>query len=164
MNRRYTAEHYLGILEKARKLMPQIGFTTDLIVGFPGETEEDFEQTLSLVRAAGYDSAFTFKYSPRKGTPASKMPDQIPEEIKTERILRLIAEVEAGTRAVYEQLLGTRQIVLTDGVSRRGKNSVTGRIDRGITVNVNAQDTAPGRLIPVTITELRHNTLVGEEG
>src|SRR5699024_9635684 len=109
MNRGYSREYYLELVGKIRESVPGISLTTDLIVGFPGETEDDFEETLSLVKEVGFDSAFTFIYSPREGTPAAKFPNQIPEELKKERIYRLIEVQNEITKQNMEALVGTEQ-------------------------------------------------------
>src|SRR5271156_3129018 len=111
MHRGYTRERFLGIIEKLRRVQPRMGITTDIIVGFPGETEEDFEQTLSLAREAQFDNAYIFKYSPRKDTPAAVMPDQLPQAVKEERLARLLEEINAIGRRRYDERVGeTMQI------------------------------------------------------
>ena len=114
MNRHYDKEQYLLLIEKLRKAIPDIGITTDIIVGFPGETEEDFLETIDVVKKARYDSAFTFIYSKRSGTPAAKMPDQVPEEIKSERSAKMIELGHRKQKAYEEKLLGTTQEVLME--------------------------------------------------
>lgn len=162
MNRRYSAQRYLQIVEQARALMPDIGLTTDIIVGFPGETEADFEQTLDLVRAARFDSAFTFKYSPRRGTKAAQMDNQISAQVKKERIVRLIALQDEITAGVHQQLVGTRQVVLAEGPAARSPGQYAGRIDRGVTVNFKSQTDVTGQLVPVEITQAKRNTVMGQ--
>src|SRR5688572_18798714 len=119
MHRGYTRERFLGIIEKLRRVQPGVGITTDIIVGFPGETEEDFEQTISLVREVEFENAFIFKYSPRKDTPAATMPDQVPQKIKEERNQRLLQFMnEIGSRK-YNQYVGRQVEILVEGVSKR---------------------------------------------
>jgi len=162
MNRRYTREKYLGIIEKARSLMPDIGLTTDIIVGFPGETDQDFEDTLSLVHQAQFDSAFTFKFSPRRGTKAYKMENQITAQVKKERIVRLIALQDAVTAKIHQSLVGTDQIVLVEGEAARSPGLYAGRIERGITVNFKSDRDLTGLLVPITITQAKRNTVMGQ--
>ncbi len=127
MRRGYTAERFLEILAQLRAVQPSIGVVTDIIVGFPGETEEDFQETINVVREARFDSAFIFKYSPRKYTVAAEMPDQVPMEMREERHARLMALVNEIARESYQQKIGTIQEVLVEGVSRRNVNRLQGR-------------------------------------
>jgi tRNA-2-methylthio-N6-dimethylallyladenosine synthase len=120
MLRRYTREDYLGVVERLREAISDIALTTDLIVGFPGETEVDFDETLSLVRKVGFDGAFTFKFSPREGTPALRLPDPVPEELAGERLERLISEVRRVAGARNAALVGTTHEVLVEEVAKRG--------------------------------------------
>lgn len=163
MNRRYTTETYIGLVEKIRKAIPDISLTTDLIVGFPTETEEDFEDTLRLVRTCRFDSAFTFNYSPRKGTKAAEMEGQIPQEVMTERIQRLISLQDEMTQENYKAYLGKTFDVLVEGVSRRDENQLMGKISQGITVNFIKEcvDDLVGKIVPVEIQSMGHNTLRG---
>ena len=162
MNRRYTREDYLRKVEKLRAAVPGIGLTTDLIVSFPGETEEQFEDTCSLVREVGYDAAFTFIYSPREGTQASRMPGRIPDDESTRRIEKLIREVEASTARVHESMIGKQEFVLIEGLSKRDPNKVSGKGTRNITVTLDGTADDIGKIIPVTITSAAVNTLRGE--
>ena len=162
MNRRYTREDYLRKVEKLRTAVPNIGLTTDLIVSFPGETEEQFEDTCSLVREVGYDAAFTFIYSPREGTQAARMPGRIPEDESSRRIEKLIREVEASTARVHESMIGKQEFVLIEGISKRDPNKVSGKGTRNITVTLDGTSEDIGKIIPVTITSAAVNTLRGE--
>ena len=162
MNRRYTREDYLRKVEKLRKAVPGIGLTTDLIVSFPGETEAQFQDTLSLVREVGYDSAFTFIYSPREGTKAAQMPGRIPDEESSRRIGLLIKEVEASTARVHESMVGKTEQVLVESISKRDSAMVSGKGTRGITVTMNGTEADIGKIIPVSITSAAVNTLRGE--
>ncbi len=162
MNRRYTREDYLRKVEKLRAAVPGIGLTTDLIVSFPGETEEQFEDTCSLVREVGYDAAFTFIYSPREGTQAARMPGRIPDDESTRRIEKLIREVEASTARVHESMIGKQEFVLIEGLSKRDPNKVSGKGTRNITVTLDGTADDIGKIIPVTITSAAVNTLRGE--
>jgi tRNA-2-methylthio-N6-dimethylallyladenosine synthase len=161
MNRGYTREHYLGLVKMLRSLVPECALTTDLIVGFPGETEEDFKATLDLVEEVGFDSAFTFLYSPRKGTPAATMPGQVAGGVKKERFSRLL---EAQNRRSLERnraLLGRVEEVLAEGPSKTHKDVLTGRTRGNKTVNFRGENVSPGNLVPVEITEVRTFSLGG---
>ena len=122
MLRRYTREGYMECVERLRKAVPHLSLTTDVIVGFPGESEADFEETLSAVREIGFDDAYTFKFSPREGTPATRMPEDetIPDEVASERLARLIETVRAGSRSRNLRMLGERKEVLIEKEARRG--------------------------------------------
>ena len=162
MNRHYTREDYLRKVEKLRAAIPDIGLTTDLIVSFPGETETQFEDTLSLVREVGYDSAFTFIYSPREGTRAAKMDGQIPAEESSRRIARLIQEVEASTARVHQSMVGKNEEILVEGLSKRDEHQISGKGSRGITVTLDGSAADIGKILPVRITSAAVNTLRGE--
>ena len=162
MNRRYTRERYLERVQRLREAIPGIGLTTDIIVGFPGETEEQFQDTLSLVRKVGYDSAFTFIYSPRKGTVAADLPDQIPEDVATDRIKRLIAAQEEGQRQAQARFLGQEEEVLVEGLSRRSDKAVSGHGRHGISITLPGTEEDIGQIIRVRITGMKNNTLTGE--
>jgi len=160
MNRKYTREHYLSKIKAARELMPEIVLSTDIIVGFPGETDEDFEATLSLMQEVRYDSAFTFVYSPRTGTKAAEMENQIPEEVKKYRINKL---VEIQNEITYEKNLervGDIETVLVEGASTRGED-MCGRTDGGRMVNFAADGLNVGDLVKVEIVEAKRTTLYG---
>jgi tRNA-2-methylthio-N6-dimethylallyladenosine synthase len=120
MLRRYTRDGYLAVVDALRAAVPQVALSTDLIVGFPGETEEEFGETLSLVEAVGFDDAYTFKYSPREGTPATRLRDAVPDEVAGERLQRLITVVRAGARRRNIGLVGTTHEVLVEGRAKRG--------------------------------------------
>ncbi len=126
MNRKYTAGHFLNIVREAREKVPGISVTTDIIVGYPGETEEDFEATLKLVKEAAFDQAFTFQYSPRPGTPAAKL-EEIAPEVMTERFERLVAVQNENSLRSNQALLNTEQEVLIEGLSDHNAESLTGR-------------------------------------
>jgi tRNA-2-methylthio-N6-dimethylallyladenosine synthase len=161
MNRRYTREDYLNKLRRLRAAASNICVTTDLIVGFPTETEQDFEDTLSLVEEADFAAAYTFIYSPRKGTKAAAMDGQIPAEVSSRRIERLIAVQEAHTRAILGAQIGSVQTVLVDEVSRRSASHVSGKTEAGISVSFAGSAELIGRFVNVQITSAGHNTLRG---
>jgi tRNA-2-methylthio-N6-dimethylallyladenosine synthase len=120
MLRRYDRDRYLGVVAALRGAVPGIGLTTDIIVGFPGETEDDFAETLSLVEQVGFDDAYTFKYSPREGTPATRLKDRVPDDVAGERLERLIAVVRRIARQKNVGLVGTTHEVLVEGRAKRG--------------------------------------------
>ncbi len=162
MNRRYTRAQYLDRVRRLREAVPGIGLTTDIIVGFPGETEEQFQDTLSLVDEVGYDSAFTFIYSPRTGTAAAKMPDQVPAEVSAERIQRLIALQEKRQREAMARFVGQTEEVLVEGLSRRSGDAVSGKGGHGISITFPGNGADVGRVIPVRVTGQKNNTLTAE--
>ena len=161
MNRRYTREHYLENVRKLREVCPDIGLTSDIIVGFPGETLEQFEETMSLAREVRFDAAYTFIYSPRKGTRAAELPDDTPYEVKSERIQRLIDLQQAIALEVLEAQVGTRQQVLVEAVSTRDANSVGGKTPRGHMVNFPGDASLIGQFVDVEILSAGRNTLRG---
>ena len=163
MNRRYTREHYLQRVAALRSAMPAIGLTTDLIVAFPGETEQEFMDTVSLVEEVRYDSAYTFIYSPRKGTRAADMPGRIDPAVASERIERLIAAQERITGEVLASMKGQTVRVLVEGASRRRAAQLTGKSGRNINVNFDGSKDDVGKFINVSITGAGSNTLRGEK-
>ena len=162
MNRRYTKERYLNLVEKIRGAVPDISLTTDIIVGFPGETEEDFEETLDIVRKVRYDSAFTFIYSKRTGTPAAAMEDQIPEEVVKNRFDRLLKEVQtiaAKSCAVHE---GTVQEVLVENICDHDPEMVTGRLSNNLLVHFQGESGLIGKYVDVKLKECRGFYYIGQ--
>jgi tRNA-2-methylthio-N6-dimethylallyladenosine synthase len=162
MHRGYTRSRYLGIVEKLRRAQPRIGITTDIIVGFPGETEEDFEETLSLVREAQFDNAYMFKYSPRKDTPAAEMPDQVPHEIKEERNARLLAEINSISRRRYDERVGQSVQILVEGPSKKNPARLSGRTRCNKIVIFEGTQRHVGQLMDVKITRTGSFTLYGD--
>ena len=162
MKRGYTALEYRSIIRRLRKAKPDISVTSDFIVGFPGETETDFEATLALARELRFDGSFSFVYSPRPGTPAADLPDQTSPAEKLARLQRLQALLDAQAQAVSEAMVGTVQHVLVEGPSKRDPGELAGRTANNRTVNF------PGRGAPVhgftelKITAARHHSLRGE--
>lgn len=161
MNRKYDREKYLGLVKKLRAAVPEITISTDIIVGFPGETEEDFEETLSLVKEVGYDSAFTFLYSVRKGTPAAEYEDQIPEETKHERFNRLVDLINEGSAAKNAAYVGHIEKVLVEGVSKKNEETLTGRTDGFKLVDFEGPKELIGQMVDVEITEGKTFSLSG---
>lgn len=162
MNRKYTREDYLKLIEKLRKTVPDITLSTDIIVGFPGETNEDFEETLSIVKEVEYDSAFTFIYSIRKGTPAEKFEDQIEENEKHRRfdlLVNAVNEISEKKNKAYQDRV---EKVLVDGVSKNDKSTLTGRTDGFKLVNFAGKKELIGSLVDVKITDAKTFSLFGE--
>ncbi len=162
MNRRYTKEQYLDLVRKIREAIPDISLTTDIIVGFPGETEEDFQDTLDVVRKVRYDSAFTFIYSKRTGTPAAVMEDQVDPAVVKDRFDRLLKEVQdiaAQTCAVHQ---GTVQTVLVESVNDQDPSLVTGRLSNNLLVHFPGDASMIGSLVPVSLKECRGFYYLGE--
>lgn len=155
MNRKYTKEQYLELAEKIRRAIPDIALTTDIIVGFPGETEEDFQETLDVVRTVRYDSAFTFIYSKRTGTPAAAMKDQIPEDVVKDRFDRLLKEVQDISREMAERFTGTEQTVLVEEQNRQMDGYVTGRLSNNHVVHFPGDESLIGKIIKVRLEECR---------
>jgi tRNA-2-methylthio-N6-dimethylallyladenosine synthase len=160
MRRTYGRERYLALAERLRAAIPDLALTTDIIVGFPGETEDDFRETLEVVEEVRYDGAFTFVYSPRQGTEAAGMPDQIAEEVKRERIERLIEVVQRIARERNEERVGGVEEVLVEGPSRTEPELRRGRTRRNTTVNFRGEAEA-GELVPVRIEAATSTTLTG---
>jgi tRNA-2-methylthio-N6-dimethylallyladenosine synthase len=170
MRRSYRSERYLGIIDKVRAAMPDAAITTDIIVGFPGETEDDFQQTLAVVAAARFSSAFTFQYSPRPGTPAATMSDQIPKSVVQERFDRLIELQERIGADQAEALVGTTvEVLVSQGEGRRDSETgrVSGRARDGRLVHVRVtpeQDVRPGDTITTTISSAAPHRLLADDG
>jgi tRNA-2-methylthio-N6-dimethylallyladenosine synthase len=162
MHRGYTREKFLGIIKKLRAANPQIGITTDIIVGFPGETEKDFEETLSLAREVEFDNAYIFKYSPRRDTPAAEMPDQVPQKIREERNQQLLETVnEIGARK-YENFIGRRTQILVEGPSKKNAARMSGRTRCNKIVLFDGTERHRGQIMDLKITRAGSFTLYGD--
>lgn len=161
MNRRYTREHYLQLVEKLRAAVPDIAISTDIIVGFPGETEEEFEETLTLVREVKYDSAFTFLYSIRTGTPAAEFEDQIPEEVKHARFNRLVDAVNEESMKKNAAYKGRIEKVLVEGISKKNDSTLTGRTEGFKLVDFEGDRSLIGSMVDVEIIEGKTFSLTG---
>ena len=162
MNRRYTKEGYLDLVNRIKTAIPDISLTTDIIVGFPGETEEDFQETLDVVRKVRYDSAVTFIYSKRTGTPAAVMEDQVPEDVVKDRFNRLLKEVQdisAEVCAVHE---GTVQTALVESVNDHDSSLVTGRLSNNLLVHFPGDASMIGKFYQVRLNECRGFYYIGE--
>lgn len=162
MNRRYTREHYLDLIRDLRENVPGIEITTDIIVGFPTETEEDLEDTLSLVREVGFSAAYSFAYSVRQGTVAARMEGQIPEEVKKERLQRLNAVIMESVNGANDKYMGVEGEILIEGCDRRGEPMMFGKLPSLKMVYVNGDESMIGNYYKVRITGTRFNSLVGE--
>lgn len=162
MNRKYTREQYLELVEKAKAAVPGISITTDFIVGFPGETEDDTEQTIDLVEKVKYDNSFTFIYSIRKGTPAAEMEEQVPEDVKHKRFNRLLEALNKGIKARNIELKDKTVEVLVEGVSKNDENILTGRTRTNKVVNFDGPKELIGSLCHVKITDPKTFSLYGE--
>jgi len=160
MRRTYSRERYLRLAEEMRTAIPDLALTTDLIVGFPGETDDDFEQTVAAVEEVGYDGAFTFVFSPRYGTEAAAMPAQVPEELKRDRIERLVEVVQRVAGARNRERIGRTEEVLVEGPSRTDETVLRGRTRRNTTVNFTGVASA-GELVSVQIEAATSTTLRG---
>ncbi len=162
MHRGYTRERFLGIIQKLRRARPDIGITTDIIVGFPGETEEDFEETLSLAREVEFDNAYIFKYSQRRDTPAAEMPDQVPQKIREERNQRLLELVNEIAARKYKKFVGRQVQILVEGPSRKNPARMTGRTRCNKIVLFDGNDRHRGQLMDLKITRAGSFTLYGD--
>jgi len=163
MLRRYTREGYMECAERLRRAIPQVALTTDVIVGFPGETEEDFAETLSAVEEVGFDDAYTFKFSPRDGTPATRFPesDMIPDDVASDRLARLISTVRGGSRERNLKLLGARREVLVEKAARRG-GLLQSRTRDFKTVMIPGDVSLIGRYLQVELTGTTGSTFIGQ--
>ena len=162
MHRGYTRARFLEIIGKLRQAKPNIGLSTDLIVGFPGETEADFEETLSLVREVKFDQAFIFKYSERRDTPAAQMPTQLPQEIKEERNQRLLEVVNEIAARRYRTFVGQRVQILVEGPSKKNPERFTGRTRCNRIVVFEGSERHRGHLLELDIVRAGAFTLYGD--
>ena len=162
MNRHYTRKDYLELVRKIRSGIPDISLTTDIIVGFPGETEEDFEETLSLVEAVGYDSAFTFLYSKRSGTPAASWEDQVPDDVAHARFERLLETVRIGAEKACARFEGRVMDVLVEEENKE-PGFVSGRISQNLMVHFRGDPSLIGKMVPVRLTECKGFYYFGEQ-
>jgi len=163
MNRTYTIEHYLGLIEKARKIIPGVSFSTDIISGFPSETEEEHQMTLDVMKKVRYDGAFMFKYSPREGTKAFRMDDDVSEDAKTRRLQEIIDLQQSVSYEINQETIGKEEIILIEGFSKKSNEFYAGRTDSNkvVIVPVN-NDSKEGDYIKVKITGGTSGTLFGD--
>jgi tRNA-2-methylthio-N6-dimethylallyladenosine synthase len=162
MRRTYNRDRFLALVDRMRAAIPDLALTTDLIVGFPGETDEDFRETVDAVEEIGFDGAFTFVFSPRRGTEAAAMPDQVPDELKHERIEQLVEVVQRVAHARNQERVGRTEQILVEGPSRTDPSLSRGRTRRNTTVNFRGQ-AAAGELVDVRIESATSTTLRGTE-
>ncbi|MBQ2494179.1 MAG: TRAM domain-containing protein, partial [Bacilli bacterium] len=162
MGRRYTREQYLDLVRRIREKIPGCALTTDIIVGFPNETEEEFEDTLTLCEEVKYDAAFTFLYSPRKGTPAAALKDDVPDEVKHERFNRLLKVVEAGVMSHSSQMVGKTYKVLVDGPSKKNESVLSGYTESNKLVNFEGPAYLKGQIVDVEIVEDHAFSMIGK--
>lgn len=162
MNRHYTKESYMELVRKARAAMPDITLSTDIIVGFPGETEEDFQETLDVIRKSRYSTAFTFIYSKRTGTPAATMENQVPEDVIKDRFDRMLNILNPIVHEVHEEQLGKVMTVFAEEASKQDKTVLTGRADNNMLVHFKGTEDLIGQMVPVKITENKTFYLIGE--
>jgi tRNA-2-methylthio-N6-dimethylallyladenosine synthase len=160
MNRRHTASHYEDIIGRVRDARPDIALSTDIIVGFPGETDEDFEETLALTERARFAQAFTFKYCARPGTPAADLPNQVPEEAKRQRLYALQSLIERQRHAFDQSMVGRRLEVLFEGKGRK-PGQIAGRSPYLQAVHVEGPEGLIGRIAAVDILAASPNSLTG---
>ena len=162
MARKYTREQFLELVRKIKAAIPDVALTTDIIVGYPNETEEQFEETISLYREVGFESAYTFIYSPREGTPAAKMKDNVPMEVKKERLQRLNAVVNELSAEAMKKYQGQTVPVLVEGESKNNPEILAGYTNKNKLVNFKGPKTAIGKIVNVKITEAKTWSLNGE--
>jgi len=161
MKRRYKAEDYVKIIEKIRKIRPDISMSSDFIIGFPGETDQDFEETMDLIETIGYDLSFSFIYSARPGTPASDLVDDVPMDVKKERLARLQKRITEMAFAISESMVGSVQTVLVDRPARKDQSQISGRTENNRVVNFDGDHDLIGQFVDVEITEALPNSLRG---
>jgi len=162
MKRGYSVLEYKSIIRKLRAIRPHLSLSSDFIVGFPGETEADFEATMALIEEMNFDESFSFIYSQRPGTPAADLPDDTPQEVKLERLQRLQAQIQQQARKISQQMVGTVQRVLLDGPSKKNPEELAGRTDNNRVVNLPGDPGLIGCFVDVRITEARAHSLRGE--
>lgn len=161
MKRRYKAEDYVKIIKKIRKIRPTMSMSSDFIIGFPGETDQDFEDTMSLIEEIGYDLSFSFIYSPRPGTPASDLADDVPMDVKKARLARLQKRITEMAFGISEGMVGTMQTVLVDRPARKDSEQISGRTENNRVVNFDGDHGLIGSFVDVEITEALPNSLRG---
>lgn len=161
MKRGYSRRDYLEKVAKLRQVRPCLSLSSDFIVGFPGETEEDFEQTMDLIEQVGFDHSYSFIYSPRPGTPAAELDDEVPAEVKKDRLIRLQQKLQAMAAEISRNMIGTRQKILVEGASRKNPRELCGRTENNRVVNFQGPPSLVGYFAEVVITEALPNSLRG---
>jgi tRNA-2-methylthio-N6-dimethylallyladenosine synthase len=162
MKRGHTALEYKSKIRRLREARPGISLSSDFIIGFPGETDADFEDTMKLIEDIGFDHSFSFIYSARPGTPASSFPDDVPVEVKKDRLARLQARILEQANAISAAMVGTEQVILVDRPSRKDVGQMSGRTENNRVVNFEGSDELIGQFVTVRITEALPNSLRGE--
>ena len=162
MKRKHTALEYKATIRKLREVRPHISISSDFIVGFPGETDTDFEATMDLIAEVGFDHSFSFVYSPRPGTPAATLPDDVPLEVKKQRLALLQQRINQQAQAISRRMVGTTQRVLVSGLSRKDSGQLSGRTENNRVVNFKGESGLIGEFVDVLITEAMPNSLRGE--
>ena len=161
MKRNYTTLEYKSKIRKLRKVRPDISISSDFIIGFPGETDTDFEATMNLIQEIGFDFSFSFIYSARPGTPAANLPDAVPMQVKKERLAILQNRIKQKSAEISQNMVGTTQGIIVTGPSKKNPNEVSGRTENNRIVNLEGSKELIGKLITVKITEARPNSLRG---
>ena len=162
MGRRYTRESYLALVKEMREKIPGLALSTDIIVGFPNETDEEFKDTLSIVDEIKYEAAFTFIYSPRKGTPAAKINDNVSKETKSARFMELVKHLEVHIEAHSKTMVGQTFDVLVDGVSKNDKDMYSGYTEENKLVHFKGDESMIGKIVKVKINESHTYSMMGE--
>ena len=162
MKRGYSVEYYKDVVARLREARPDISLSSDFIIGFPGESDEDFEQTMSLIEDIHFDQSFSFIYSQRPGTPAADLPDDVPQEVKKARLARLQARINEMASAISASMVGSEQIVLVDGPSRKNPEELTGKTQNHRSVTFSGEADWVGRFVTIKITQSFVNSLRGE--
>ncbi|MDR1275034.1 MAG: tRNA (N6-isopentenyl adenosine(37)-C2)-methylthiotransferase MiaB, partial [Candidatus Accumulibacter sp.] len=162
MKRGYTALEYKSIVRKLRAVRPGLALSSDFLVGFPGETDEDFEKTMNLIDAVGFDASFSFLYSPRPGTPAAELSDDTPHEVRLGRLMRLQRRIDELAQGVSRAMVGTVQRILVEGASKKNAGELAGRTDNNRIVNFSGSPRLVDRFVDVRITEALPHSLRGE--
>lgn len=162
MKRGYNIAEYKSIVQRLRAIRPEISMSSDFIVGFPGETEEDFEATMALIEEINFDDSFSFIYSARPGTPAADLPDDTPQTVKLERLQRLQAQIQQQSRRISQNMIGSTQRILVEGVSKKNADEFFGRTDNNRVVNFSGDKEMIGRFITIRITDALAHSLRGE--
>lgn len=162
MKRGYTALEYKSKIRRLRKVRPDISISSDFIIGFPGETEADFEDTMNLIHEIGFDNSFSFIYSPRPGTPAAQLPDDVSMDVKKQRLAILQNRILLNMHRISERMIGTTQSILVSGLSKKNPLQISGRTENNRVVNFDGDSSLIGQLVNVKITEALPNSLRGE--
>ena len=162
MKRGYSVHEYQSIIRRLRAVRPEISLSSDFIVGFPGETEADFKATMNLIEEVNFDDSFSFIYSARPGTPAADLPDDTPHSVKLERLQRLQAQIHQQSRKISQGMVGSKQRILVEGISKKNADEISGRTDNNRVVNFSGNKELIGRFVNVQITEALPHSLRGE--